>query len=105
MAQNIYEPSSRGKGISFEEGRSGDGDYEKFSLKEEIGILKQQNIEKDILIRKHDIRIIELEADNALKSKQISELQTNLGSINAFYFSLKKKLFEAFGEKFQYLFQ
>ena len=65
-------------------------------LKEEIGILNQQNIEKDILIGKHDVRIAELEADNALKSKQISDLQTNLGSLTAFYFSLKNKLFAAF---------
>ena len=74
------------------------------SLKEEIGILKQQNIE-DILVGKHDVRIAELEEENSMKSKQISELQTNLGSLTAFYFSLKNKIFEAFGDKFQSLFQ
>ena len=40
LAQNISEPSSHGKGISIEEGRSGDGNTEVSSLKEEIGILK-----------------------------------------------------------------
>ena len=74
LAQQISEPSSRGKGIYIEEDRSGDDDSDVFSLKEEIGILKQQNIEKDILIRKHNVRIVELEEDIVLKSKQITEL-------------------------------
>ena len=104
MAQHTSEPSSCGKGISIEEGCSRDDDSDVSSLKEEIGILKQQNIKKDILIGKNDVRIAESEEDNALKSKQIYELQTNLGSLAAFYFSLKNKLFEAFGDKFQSLF-
>lgn len=104
LAQHSPEPSSRGKGISIEEGRFGDDDSDMSKLKEEIGILKQQNIEKDILIGKHGVRIAELEEENALKTKQIYELQTNFGSLIAFYFNLKDKLYEAFGDKLQSLF-
>ncbi|CAI9298687.1 unnamed protein product [Lactuca saligna] len=105
LAQHSSEPFSSGKWISIEEGHSGDVDPVVSKLKEEIGILNQQNIKKDILIGKHDVRIVEPKADNALKSKQISDSQTNLGSLTSFYFNLKNKLFEAFGDKFQSLFQ
>ncbi|CAI9282014.1 unnamed protein product [Lactuca saligna] len=42
-----------------------------------------------------------LEEENALKSKQISTLQVNLGALSSGYFDLKNKLIVEFGDKFK----
>ncbi|CAI9296806.1 unnamed protein product [Lactuca saligna] len=82
--------SSRGKGISLKEGWTYDYKSSSPDLREEIGILRQQLIEK---------------AKDEEKTKQINELQTSLGSILANYFNLKNVLYDAFGEKVKALFQ
>ena len=105
LAQNISDSPSQGKGISFEEEHSGDDKTLVSKLREEIEILRQEVIEKNILLEQHDSYITKLRERDELKSKQISDLQTDLGSLTAFYFGLKCKLFEAFGDKFQSIFQ
>ena len=104
LAQNISDSPSQGKGISFEEEHSGDDKTLVSKLREEIEILRQEVIEKNILLEQHDSYITKLRERDELKSKQISDLQTDLGSLTAFYFGLKCKLFEAFGDKFQSIF-
>ena len=61
----------------------------------------KKNIEKDLLIGQHDIRIVELEADNGSKSKKILELQKHLRTLIACYFDLKTKLAEELRDKFK----
>ena len=70
-------------------------------LKEEITTLKQKITEKDVLIGNLDIRVSDLEEENFQKSKQISDLQLNLGALSAGYFDLKNKLIAEFGDKFK----
>ncbi|CAI9300131.1 unnamed protein product [Lactuca saligna] len=53
---------------------------------------------KGILI---DVRVSELEKENEHKSKQISDLQLNLGALCGCYFELTKKLIIEFGDKFK----
>lgn len=67
--------------------------------------MKQKNIEKDIFLEQYGNRITELQSENASKTKQIIDLQTNLGSVTAFYFNLKNKLFDAFWDMLKSLFQ
>ena len=99
--QQISVPSSHAKGISIEKGHSRDDDPLVSKLGEEIDVLKHQNIEKDLLIGHHDIRIADVEADNALKSKKVSDLQTHLGTLTACYYDLKRKLAEELGDRFK----
>ena len=68
LAQHSPKLSSRGKGISIEEGRSGDNKTLVAKTQEEIGILKQKNIEKDIKLEQNGNYITELQAENALKT-------------------------------------
>nr|KAJ0212549.1 hypothetical protein LSAT_V11C400209630 [Lactuca sativa] len=97
--------SSRGKGISFKEGRTGDDKSSSPDLREDIGILRQELIEKSIQMDQLSTYIFELRAKDEEKSKQINDLQTSIGSVLANYFNLKHVLYDAFGEKFKALFQ
>ncbi|CAI9301887.1 unnamed protein product [Lactuca saligna] len=97
--------SSRGKGISFKEGRTGDDKSSSPDLREEIGILRQELIEKSIQMDQLSPYIFELRAKDEEKNKQINDLQTSLGSVLANYFNLKNVLYDAFGEKVKALFQ
>ncbi|CAI9300246.1 unnamed protein product [Lactuca saligna] len=97
--------SSRGKGISFNEGRMDDEKSSSSDLREEIGILHQQLIEKSIQIDQLYAHIFELKEKDEEKTKQIKDLQTSLGSVLANYFNLKNVLYYAFGEKVKALFQ
>ncbi|CAH1417207.1 unnamed protein product [Lactuca virosa] len=101
LAFQDFIPQSRGKGIYIgsEQGGGEDSQQTIFELKQEILILKQESIEKDLLIGKLDVRVSELEKDNSQKNKQISDLQANLGGLTAFYFDLKDKLFRNFGDE------
>ncbi|CAI9304524.1 unnamed protein product [Lactuca saligna] len=72
--------SSHGKGISFKEGRTDDGKSSSPDLREEIGILRQQLIEKSIQMDQLSAYIFVLRAIDEEKTKQINELQTSLGS-------------------------
>lgn len=64
-------------------------------------MINQRLIKKDFLIDKLDTRVFELEAVNTLKTKQISDLQTQLGALTTCYFDLKIKLDEEFSDKFK----
>ncbi|CAI9271189.1 unnamed protein product [Lactuca saligna] len=97
--------SSRGKGISFREECTGDDKSSTFDLREEIGILHQELIEKTIQMDRLTSYIEDLRAKDEEKTKQIKDLQTNLGSVTASYFILKNVLYDTFGEKFKALFQ
>ncbi|CAI9283661.1 unnamed protein product [Lactuca saligna] len=97
--------SSRGKGISFNEGQTDDDKSSSSDLREEIGILRQQLIEKSIQMDQLSAHIFELRAKDEEKTKQINDLQTSLGSVLANYFNLKNVLYEAFGEKVKAFFQ
>ncbi|CAI9285491.1 unnamed protein product [Lactuca saligna] len=97
--------SSRGKGISFNEGQTDDDKSSSSDLREEIGILRQQLIEKSIQMDQLSAHIFELKAKDEEKTKQINDLQTSLGSVLANYFNLKNVLYDAFGEKDKSLFQ
>ncbi|CAI9272871.1 unnamed protein product [Lactuca saligna] len=97
--------SSRGKKISLKEGRTGDDKSSSPDLREEIGILRQQLIEKSIKMDQLSAYIFELRAKNEEKTKQINDLQMSLGSVLANYFNLKNVLYDAFGEKVKSLFQ
>ncbi|CAI9259227.1 unnamed protein product [Lactuca saligna] len=94
-----------GKGISFRKKHPGDDKTSVSLLREEIGILNQELIEKSILLEQHTSYIEELKERDEMKSKQIKDLQKNLGSITTFYFSLKNILYDAFGDKVNALFQ
>ncbi|KAL7604501.1 hypothetical protein Lser_V15G16718 [Lactuca serriola] len=97
--------SSRRKGILFKEGRTGDDKSSSPDLREEIGILRQELMEKSIQMDQLSAYIFELKAKDEEKTKQINDLQTRLGSILANYFNLKNVLYDAFGEKVKALFQ
>ncbi|CAI9293704.1 unnamed protein product [Lactuca saligna] len=88
--------SSRGKGISFNEGRTNDDKSSSSDLREEIGILRQQLIEKSIQMDQLSAHIFELREKDEEKTKQINDLQTSLGSVLANYFNLKNVLYDAF---------
>ena len=96
--------SSRGKGISFNEGRTDDDKFSSSDLREEVGVLRQQLIEKSIQMDQLSAYIFELRAKDEEKTKQIKDLQTSLGSVLANYFNLKNVLYDAFGEKVKALF-
>ncbi|CAI9290530.1 unnamed protein product [Lactuca saligna] len=97
--------SSRGKGISFNEGRTDNDKFSSSDLREEIGVLRQQLIEKSIQMDQLFAHIFELRAKDEEKTKQINDLQTSLGSVLANYLNLKNILYDAFGEKVKALFQ
>nr|KAJ0226544.1 hypothetical protein LSAT_V11C100003850 [Lactuca sativa] len=97
--------SSRGKGISFNEGRTDDDKFSSSDLREEVGVLRQQLIEKSIQMDQLSAYIFELRAKDEEKTKQIKDLQTSLGSVLANCFNLKNVLYDAFGEKVKALFQ
>ncbi|CAI9271927.1 unnamed protein product [Lactuca saligna] len=97
--------SSRGKGISFKEGRTCDDKSSSPDLREEIGILHQELIEKSIQMDQLSAYIFELRAKDEEKTKQINDLQTSLRSVLANYFNLKNIFYDAFGEKVKALFQ
>ncbi|CAI9282276.1 unnamed protein product [Lactuca saligna] len=78
LAQNSPISSSQGKAISFEEEHSGDDKTLVSKFREEIGIIRQDVIEKNILLDQHESYIIELRERDELKTKQITDLQTNL---------------------------
>ncbi|CAH1434146.1 unnamed protein product [Lactuca virosa] len=96
-------PQSRGKGICIGSGQGDDEDSQHTisELRQKILILKQDSIEKDLLIGKLDVRVSDLEKENSENNKQISELQANLGGLTAFYFDLKEKLIGKFGDEFK----
>ncbi|CAI9261273.1 unnamed protein product [Lactuca saligna] len=104
LAQQI-PTYSRGKGISFREEHTGDDKSSSSDLREEIGVLRQELIEKTIQMDQLTSYIEELRAKDEEKTKQIKVLQTNLGSVTASYFNLKNVLYHAFGEKVKALFQ
>ncbi|CAI9271928.1 unnamed protein product [Lactuca saligna] len=91
--------SSRGKGISFKEGRTCDDKSSSPDLREEIGILRQELIEKSIQMDQFSAYIFELREKDEEKTKQINDLQTSLGSILANYFNLKNVLYDALVKK------
>ncbi|CAI9283455.1 unnamed protein product [Lactuca saligna] len=93
--------SSRGKGISFREEHTGDDKSSSSDLQEEIGVLRQELIEKTIQMDQITSYIEQLRAKDEEKTKQIKDLQTNLGSVSASYCNLKNVLYNAFGEKSQ----
>ncbi|CAH1428052.1 unnamed protein product [Lactuca virosa] len=66
-------PQSKGKGISIGSGHGGDEDSQPTisELKQEIVLLKQESIEKDLLIGILEVRVSELEKENSQKNKQI----------------------------------
>ncbi|CAI9285362.1 unnamed protein product [Lactuca saligna] len=89
--------SSRGKGRSFNEGRTDDEKFSSSDLREEVGVLRQQLIEKSIQMDQPSAYVLELRAKDEEKTKQIKDLQTSL--------NLKNVLYDAFGEKVNALFQ
>ncbi|CAI9304503.1 unnamed protein product [Lactuca saligna] len=97
--------SSRGKGISFREERSGDDKSSSPDLREEIGILRQGLIEKTIQMDQITSYIEELRAKDEEKTKQIKDLQMSLGSVTASYFNLKNASYDTFGNRVKVLFQ
>ncbi|CAI9278115.1 unnamed protein product [Lactuca saligna] len=97
--------SSSGKGISFNEGRTDDDRSSSSDLREEVGILCQQLIEKYIQMDRLSAHIFELREKDEEKTKQIKDLQTSLRSVLANYFNLKNVLYDVFGEKVKALFQ
>ncbi|CAI9282244.1 unnamed protein product [Lactuca saligna] len=48
-----------------------------------------------------DVGVSKFEEENTLKSKQISDLQLNLGALYVGYFELKNKLISEFSDKFK----
>ncbi|CAI9260921.1 unnamed protein product [Lactuca saligna] len=104
LAQPILT-STRGKGISFRNGRTGDDKSSSPDLQEEIRILLQELIKKSIQMDQLTAYIVELMAKDEEKSKQIRDLQMSLGSVSANYFNLKNVLYDAFGERVKALFQ
>ena len=82
LAQNesVY-PSSRGKGISFEEGHQGADKPSVDELQKKISVLDQKNIELDIQVNellnenaKLKSQVSDLQDDRAIKTKKISDL-------------------------------
>ena len=98
-AQEATGLPPHGKGISIEEGNSEGNEPSNLELKVKIGVLKQTIIEKDVLIGKLDVRVIDREADVNSKSTQITDLQTHLGALIVCYYDLKNKLYEEFCDK------
>ncbi|KAL7595519.1 hypothetical protein Lser_V15G29441 [Lactuca serriola] len=70
-------------------------------LKQEIEILKQKQHTKNDLIGNLDIRISKLKKEDSQQSKQISDLQLNLGALTAGFFDLENKFVSEFGDKFK----
>ncbi|CAH1454478.1 unnamed protein product [Lactuca virosa] len=90
LAFQDFIPQSKGKGISIGSWHGGDEDSQKTisELKQEIVHLKQESIEKDLLIGSLDVRVSELEKENSQKNKQVSGLQANLGGLTARYYDV-----------------
>nr|KAJ0226848.1 hypothetical protein LSAT_V11C100030680 [Lactuca sativa] len=63
--------------------------------------LEHKSAKKDLIIAKLDIRINELEKENSDRDSKISELEVNLGGLNALFSDLKHHLFQKFGDEFQ----
>ncbi|CAI9298441.1 unnamed protein product [Lactuca saligna] len=103
LARKDVDPAPRGKGISIGAGISDKEDSTIFYLKVEIRIINQKLIENDVFIGNIDVIVSELEMENIQKSKQISDLQLNLGALSARYFDQKNKLISEFGDKFKTL--
>ncbi|CAI9293520.1 unnamed protein product [Lactuca saligna] len=115
LAENAADLPSRSNGISIEEGNLKAGDSSNPELRKKITVLKQQLIEKDLIIEDLDARLSVLEAESSLKtdqiyalqqekyqkSKQTSDLQINLGALSAGYFDKKNRLIVEFEDKFQ----
>lgn len=116
MAQNLSPPcSSRGKGISIEEGALGDEDTSVPELRKEIDVLSRKLIEKDLVINQQESRIADLEASNAqliirvddlkedkaTKTERLNSLHKHLETLLACYFDLKQNLTEELGDKFK----
>ncbi|CAI9271079.1 unnamed protein product [Lactuca saligna] len=80
LAREDVDYAPRGKGISIGAESSNKEEGTIFELKEEIGILNQKLIEKDVSIGNVDL---------------------NLGALTAVYFDLKNKLIREFGDKFK----
>nr|KAJ0186207.1 hypothetical protein LSAT_V11C900484210 [Lactuca sativa] len=91
------------KGISIGSKQGGDQDSHQTisELKQEIMLLKKESIEKDFLIGSLTVRVSNLEQENSVKDAKISELQANLGGINALFFNQKQCLHQKFGDDFQ----
>ncbi|CAH1421830.1 unnamed protein product [Lactuca virosa] len=94
---------SKGKGISIGSRQGGDEDSHQTisELKQEIMFLKQESVEKDLLIGSLDVRVSNLEQENSIKDAKISKRQANLGGITTLFFDLKQHLHQKFGDDFQ----
>ncbi|CAI9266271.1 unnamed protein product [Lactuca saligna] len=76
-----------------------------FDLHEEIGILRQELIEKTIHMDQITCYIVELRTKIEEKTKQIKDVQMSLGSVTATYFNLKNILYDTFGDQVKALLQ
>ncbi|CAI9276901.1 unnamed protein product [Lactuca saligna] len=92
-------------GISFKEEHSGEDKSTVSELREQISVLGQELIEKNIQLKQLVSHVEELKERDEEKTKQIKDLQTNRGSMTAFYFNLKNVLYDAFADKVKALFQ
>nr|KAJ0215336.1 hypothetical protein LSAT_V11C300138450 [Lactuca sativa] len=72
LAFQDFIPQSRGKGIYIgsEQGGHEDSQQTISELRQEILILKQESIEKGLLIGKLDVRVSKLEKENSEKNKR-----------------------------------
>ncbi|CAI9283429.1 unnamed protein product [Lactuca saligna] len=105
LAQHSPTSSSRGKCIYFRDGHSGDDKSTMSQLREEIGVLRKELIEKNIQLEQIASHVEEIKERDEEKSKQIKDLQMNLSSMTAFYFNLKNVMYYAFRDKVKALFQ
>ncbi|CAI9265823.1 unnamed protein product [Lactuca saligna] len=120
--EQLRSSSPQGKNISMSEGGAPDDDSSDDSLRKEISVLSQKNIELDIQVaelRAQNIelrtqvsklqsdrtylggQLAEVKRDRKVKDKQISDLQEHFNLLTSSYFELKKKLEDDFGEKYK----
>ncbi|KAI3779408.1 hypothetical protein L2E82_09125 [Cichorium intybus] len=87
--------TSKGKNIMFESEF-----VDVVSLQNLVFELEQKSTKKDLLISNLDIRVTNLEKENAAKDKKIFQLEANFGGVSALFFDLKQRLTEKFGVDF-----
>ncbi|CAI9269641.1 unnamed protein product [Lactuca saligna] len=88
-----FDPApSRRKGISFREGRTSDDKSSSPDLREEVGILRQELLEKSIQMDQLTAYIFELRKKDEEKTKRIEALESNIESVSTNYFFLKNVL-------------
>ncbi|CAI9269374.1 unnamed protein product [Lactuca saligna] len=63
--------------------------------------LEQSSAKYDLIIRRQEIRISDLEKENSVKDAKISKLEANIGGLSALFFDLKQHLDQRFGDDFQ----